>query len=87
MAEKTKLVLCLGSSCFARGNSENLEYLEDWIQREKPDAELSFSGCLCTGNCKDGPVLQVNDTLYRRITKPKIGEILEKTFGSFQENE
>ena len=29
---KRKIVICMGSSCFARGNEENLRVIEDFLK-------------------------------------------------------
>ena len=52
--------ICMGSSCFARGNREVLEVLEKFIEENSADGEISLSGSLCMNRCSCGPHLTVN---------------------------
>ena len=38
----------MGSSCFARGNDENLDFLEQYIKENNLEAEIEVIGS-CTG--------------------------------------
>ena len=51
MAEKEKLTveLCMGSSCFARGNSTALGYLESFIEENGLSDRIELGGHLCIG--------------------------------------
>ncbi len=57
---KTKIVLCMGSSCFARGNGRNLEVVEAFLREHRLDAEVEIAGSLCEGKCGSGPVISVD---------------------------
>ena len=43
---KPKIVVCLGSSCFARGNEENIRVVEDYLQKNsyQDDVDVELSG-------------------------------------------
>jgi len=45
--EQAEIVICLGSSCFARGNSQNLAIIEEFIQNRGFQAVVRLSGKLC----------------------------------------
>ena len=81
-AGRPKIVICMGSSCFARGNEKNLEYCESYLSehglRDEVDCELS--GSLCTGNCADGPIVIVNDKVYRHVERGVMQDILNQYF-------
>ena len=81
---KVKMVICIGSSCFARGNAENVKIVEDFIsQRGLPDEiDIELSGGLCTNNCPDGPVVIVNDKVYKHVTGGVMLDILEQYFSA-----
>ena len=32
MEDKKEIVICLGSSCFARGNNKNLEFIQEYLK-------------------------------------------------------
>ena len=79
---KVKMVICIGSSCFARGNAENVKMVEDFIvQRGLADElDIELSGGLCTNNCPDGPVVIVNDKVYKHVNADVMHDILEAYF-------
>ena len=38
---KLNITVCMGSSCFARGNQENLAYIEEYIKEHGIDANIA----------------------------------------------
>lgn len=52
--------ICLGSSCFSRGNRETLELLEAYIEKEKLKERVSLSGRLCLDRCSCGPHIVID---------------------------
>lgn len=79
---KPKITICMGSSCFARGNEKNLEITEAFLSAKglKDEVDVELSGSLCTGNCADGPVVIVDGRVYRRVDGGAMGDILKATF-------
>jgi len=53
---KPKIIICMGSSCFARGNEKTVEACESFMaERGLKDAvDVDLGASLCTGNCADG---------------------------------
>ena len=76
----TELVICLGSSCFARGNKKTLESIQAYIKENKLDAKVKFCGNHCFGKCHNGPVLKIGETMYEQINKENLNTILDKEF-------
>ncbi len=72
MAEKEKLriELCMGSSCFARGNSSILMSLEEFVEQNGLADKVDLEGHLCLGKCNTGPHLRIGDTEYSGISDP-----------------
>lgn len=68
--------VCMGSSCFARGNLENLQFLENYIKDNNLDAEIELIGGLCKEQCSTGPNIYIDDVLYNEINEEKLKEIL-----------
>lgn len=68
----------MGSACFARGNAQNLEYIENYIKTNKLDAEIELIGSRCEGQCADGPNIIVNGVEYCQVDESKIKEIFEE---------
>lgn len=76
--EQIKIIVCMGSSCFARGNNENLDYLEDLIAQKKLDAKIELSGARCENNCAIGPNITIGDKIYNNVTKAELEKLLEE---------
>lgn len=80
MNQKIEVVICLGSSCFARGNKNTLRVIAQFIKDHDIQDRIHFHGGHCFGNCADGPILKVGDTLYTEVDDLKALEILRNTF-------
>lgn len=78
---KAKVELCMGSSCFARGNRERLTAIEAYIEKTKQSDSILIIGHLCMNNCSGGPVIRVNGIDYLNLTEKEIlkrlNEVLE----------
>ena len=70
-----KIRICLGSSCFARGNQKIMPYLEQLINNH--DSGLELSVCLCQDQCQHGPNISIDDHDYGGMSLEKIREFLE----------
>lgn len=73
---KYEIKVCMGSSCFARGNLENLNFLEQYIKENNLDADIELTGGLCQDKCATGPNIYINDELYSEVDEDKLKEIL-----------
>ena len=71
-----KIKVCMGSSCFARGNMNNLEYIENYIKENNLDTEIDLIGAHCQNNCENGPHIFVDDKSYDEVDEEKLKEIL-----------
>lgn len=80
MDNKCEITICLGSSCFSRGNKEVLQVIKSFIAEHNLDSEVFFHGDLCGGHCDEGPVLKIDDTLYSRVSVDNVYEILNNYF-------
>jgi NADH:ubiquinone oxidoreductase subunit E len=69
--------VCLGSSCFIRGNDKTLTFLEDYIEKNQKDIKIELLGCRCTNLCQDGPNIFINDKKYSNLTNDALIKILE----------
>jgi NADH:ubiquinone oxidoreductase subunit E len=76
-----EIEVCMGSSCFARGNSENLEIIHVYLQDSKLKASVRLSGRLCHDLCKQGPNLIIGGVLYHGVTAEKLRELLDLSCG------
>ena len=73
MAENDRLVveLCMGSSCFARGNSAALAEIENYIETDSLQDRVELVGHLCLEKCNSGPHIMVGGKSYSGITDPE----------------
>jgi NADH:ubiquinone oxidoreductase subunit E len=79
MADKNdtiEVVVCLGSSCFARGNAQNLGTIEAYLANHKLQNSVHLTGCLCHDECKRGPNLVVDGEHKHDIDSARLREIL-----------
>ena len=80
-SERKLITICMGSSCFARGNKRILGIIQDFISRRKLDDKVHFKGNHCFGKCKEGPTLMIDDQEYAGVSEETVLEILEKELG------
>lgn len=76
----SKIVICMGSSCFARGNEENLRVIEHFIEQNDVDAQIELSGKCCVGDCSDGPNIIIDGVCHHRVGKEMLIDILTEKF-------
>ncbi len=70
------VVVCLGSSCFARGNGQNLAVVEEYLLHHGMQSSVRVKGCLCQDECKRGPNLVVHGEHLHEIDPARLREIL-----------
>lgn len=73
--------ICLGSSCFSRGNKEVVAFIRDYLKKNHLEDKVIFKGVRCMGNCSSGPNLMIGNKVFEGITRSKIEELLEKELG------
>lgn len=76
-----EITICLGSSCFARGNRKTLNVIQNYIKEQKLEGKVKFRGNHCFGNCSMGPVLKIGDHVYEQVSDQNVQDILEKELG------
>lgn len=75
--DKNVIQICMGSSCFSRGNSRNLEIIKDFIKEHDIDANVYMKGHLCAKKCEQGPIIEINGKIYKQVSESGITKILE----------
>jgi NADH:ubiquinone oxidoreductase subunit E len=61
MTESATLTICLGSSCFTRGNDENLPRLQAFLKARGLEGRVALKGSRCEGRCQQGPNLRLGN--------------------------
>jgi NADH:ubiquinone oxidoreductase subunit E len=83
--DPVEIAICLGSSCFARGNAENLNILEEYVQRHGSGVSVRLTGQLCQDQCQDGPNLTIGGKFHHNVTAARLRELLRQLSCSSQD--
>lgn len=75
-----EIAICMGSSCFSRGNSKNLALIQDYLRTNKVEAAINLVGHLCQDECKEGPNLAIGGHTYHRVDSAALATILQRFF-------
>ncbi len=75
---KHSISLCLGSSCFANGNSTLLAQIQNFLNQHQLTDIVEIKGSLCQGHCIDGPTITIDGILYLHLCSKTLDEILNK---------
>jgi len=63
----TTVEICMGSSCFSRGNSRNIEVVQDFLKKQSRPPAVELRGHLCEGHCQAGPNVTINGKMYHEV--------------------
>ncbi|MDC7234097.1 MAG: NAD(P)H-dependent oxidoreductase subunit E [Spirochaetales bacterium] len=74
--ENKKITICMGSSCFSRGNKDNLKIIQDYL-KGVDGAELLLTGALCQEKCSQGPVIFLGETLHKEVNPDHLPDLLQ----------
>ncbi|HOU85617.1 MAG TPA: (2Fe-2S) ferredoxin domain-containing protein [Spirochaetota bacterium] len=69
---KTVISVCMGSSCFSRGNNESIELIKKYISDYNLSERVILKGNLCHANCSLGPNMSIGDNMYQGILPENI---------------
>lgn len=75
--QQNKIVVCMGSSCFSRGNNKNLEVIKNYLKTNNIEHSVVLTGVLCEDMCSIGPNIRINDKLFNSVATEKLVEILD----------
>lgn len=73
-----EITICLGSSCFSRGNNITLEIIKNYLREKNIKSKVAFRGHLCAGKCNMGPVIEINGKVIYNVSERNIISILDK---------
>ena len=78
MTREVEMQICLGSSCFSRGNKEVVNFIRDYLKKNHLEDKMIFKGSHCMGNCNKGPNLMIDGRLIEEVSIAGIEEILDR---------
>ena len=77
---KHPVKVCMGTACHLAGGRLVLEAMERELEIKvgdtTPDHEFSLERVACVGCCALSPVVVIKDSVYPRMTPPKVEEVL-----------
>lgn len=73
-----KIELCMGSSCFVRGNNEILPLITSLLKEYGITDEVELVGHLCQERCASGPSVTIDGSVYDGLTPEAIGDLLSE---------
>ncbi len=76
-----EIQICLGSSCFSRGNAGNLRLIQDYLAARGLSARVATIGHLCEEQCSRGPNIIVDGEMHHALDTDGVRAILDRTFG------
>lgn len=81
MEDTIHIALCMGSSCFARGNNAVLDALERAIADNGWRDRVRLSGLRCENRCAEGPNVTIDGALHQGLDTGALLDILGKKLG------
>jgi NADH:ubiquinone oxidoreductase subunit E len=82
---RKEIKICMGSSCFSRGNRQTLQVIQQYLKEHHLERDVILKGAHCFGECNDGPLVKIGPKLYERVTSDSILDILEEELGAMKE--
>jgi NADH:ubiquinone oxidoreductase subunit E len=80
MKEKAVIQICMGSSCFSRGNGKTLKLIQAYLKEHNLEGDAVLKGNHCFGDCSKGPVVKINEVIHDNVNSDNIMELLQETF-------
>ncbi len=76
--EPVELAICMGSSCFSRGNKRNIRQIREYIDVHGLCGKVVMKGHLCEGLCKDGPNVTLDGQVFNALDSDFLEFILDE---------
>ena len=78
LGQSYDIEICLGSSCFSRGNREVVQVIRDFLRKNHLDDKVMLKGARCMNRCSEGPFIIINGKTFSNIGVQDIEKLLEK---------
>lgn len=78
---KTEIRICLGSSCFARGNKKMVQVIQQFLTHYHLEEKVIFHGAHCFGHCGEGPMIRIGDDVIPCPEPDELKKLLKSHFG------
>ncbi|MDD3695612.1 MAG: (2Fe-2S) ferredoxin domain-containing protein [Lentisphaeria bacterium] len=74
------ICICMGSSCYARGNEANLALLESFLAEHGLSDSVCLSGRCCACHCSLGPNISIDGKVYHHVDSATLLTLLRSKF-------
>lgn len=74
--------ICMGSSCFSRGNAANLKFIQDYLAVRGLGARVVTVGHLCEDLCSEGPNVILDGVMHHAADAAALRVLLDRRFGT-----
>lgn len=71
------ITICMGSSCFSRGNNRNLQVIEQYIKDKHLEESVQLVGSRCESECFSGPNIRIDEKLFQNVDAASLIDILQ----------
>ena len=78
MNHRIEIIICLGSSCFSRGNKNLLKIIQRFIIQHGLSEKVHFKGDHCFNKCSEGPNIMIGGRLYEQVNEDNINIVLNE---------
>jgi NADH:ubiquinone oxidoreductase subunit E len=75
--QKINIVICMGSSCFSRGNNKAIQFLQEYLRTNGLEDRVHLEGSLCENACAAGPNISINGTRYEEVAPSTCIDLLK----------
>lgn len=72
------ITICMGSSCYSRGNGRNIEAIQSCLAKQNKEAQVELVGHLCEDQCKTGPNIAINGKTYHQVDAASIVALISE---------
>lgn len=80
MQNRIVIEICLGSSCFSRGNGSTLQAIQKYLKDHMLENDVVLKGNHCFSDCSKGPIVKIGNRMHEHVSGENIVDILEETF-------
>ncbi len=70
-----EITICLGSSCFSRGNNQNVSVVERLVSAA--GSACRMVGQLCQDDCRNGPNIIINGQAFHNMRPTSLDALLK----------
>ncbi|MFW5786402.1 MAG: (2Fe-2S) ferredoxin domain-containing protein [bacterium] len=70
--------ICMGSSCFARGNNEVLSAITAFLEEAELADRVDLRGHLCADRCSHGPIVTIDGQVHEGLEAHAVIDLIRR---------